>query len=244
MGAASARYIYTRLEAVTRTIFHPDDDRVLHTQHEEGQRIEPKFFVPVIPMVLVNGADGIGIGWSTFIPNYNPREIISNLKRYIRCEPMQEMCPWYAGFQGSILPSDNRQGYDVVGVVDKVDSTTLEISELPVRKWTQDYKEFLQGLLGDGDGSGKIQDFKEYHTESSVHFVVKVTEAQMQALEREGFDKALKLRTTMALSNMFLFNHEGKITKYESEKEIGRVRTITARFLQEEEGVRCGEITA
>jgi DNA topoisomerase-2 len=218
--AASARYIYTRLEATTRMIFHPDDDLIVQQQQEEGQKIEPKYFVPVIPMVLVNGADGIGIGWSTFIPNYNPREIIANLKRYLRCQPMHEMCPWYAGFKGSILPSDSRQGYDVVGVVDKVDSTTLEISELPLRKWTQDYKEFLQGLLGDGDKPGKIQDFKEYHTERAVHFVVKVTEVQMQSLEKEGFDKAFKLRTTMALTNMFLFNHEGKITKYENEKEI------------------------
>lgn len=37
-------------------------------------------------MVLVNGADGIGTGWMTKIPNYNPREIIGNIKKMINGE--------------------------------------------------------------------------------------------------------------------------------------------------------------
>merc|ERR1712125_310469 len=70
--AASARYIYTRLSPLTRLIFSPLDDAVLSYQEEEGQNIEPYWYCPVIPMILVNGAEGIGTGWSTSIPNYDP----------------------------------------------------------------------------------------------------------------------------------------------------------------------------
>ncbi len=58
--------------------------------------------MPVLPMVLVNGAEGIGTGWSTFIPNYNPRDIVANLRRLLAGEPQAPMQPWYKGFNGII----------------------------------------------------------------------------------------------------------------------------------------------
>jgi DNA topoisomerase-2 len=50
-------------------------------------------------MVLVNGAEGIGTGWSTKIPNYNPKDIIRNIKRLLNDEPIEPMHPWYRGFK-------------------------------------------------------------------------------------------------------------------------------------------------
>merc|ERR1719246_245410 len=99
-------------------------------------------------MLLVNGADGIGTGWSTTLPNYNPRDIIANLKRYIHCEPLQRMCPWYRGFSGSILPSPDKNSFDFIGVVRRFGLTRLEVLELPIKRWTDDYREFLKGLVG------------------------------------------------------------------------------------------------
>jgi hypothetical protein len=58
-------------------------------------------FVPIIPMVLVNGSEGIGTGWSSYVPNYNPRDIIANLKRLLKDEPVEPMDPWYKGFKVS-----------------------------------------------------------------------------------------------------------------------------------------------
>jgi len=223
--SASARYIYTRLERIARLIFHPDDDPILDFKSEEGQTIEPNWYIPVIPMVLVNGAEGIGTGWATSLPNYNPREIIAMLRKYIKKETIkQELKPWYKGFKGSIESNNNEEkaGYDVVGVVKRTASNVVEITELPVKKWTQDYKEFLSKLVeGDGEGSrGRIDDFKEYHTENSVHFQLNGTVDQMKTLEAEGLEKALKLRSSLATSNIVFFDHEGKIKKYANEKEV------------------------
>lgn len=76
---------------VTRTLFPKHDENVLRFLFEENQRIEPEWYCPIIPMVLINGAEGIGTGWSTKVPNYNPRDIVENIRRLIRGEEMQPM---------------------------------------------------------------------------------------------------------------------------------------------------------
>jgi len=223
---ASARYIYTRLERIARVIFHPDDDPILDYQNEEGQSIEPKWYMPVLPMALVNGAEGIGTGWATFLPNYNPRDIISMLKQIIKKKKLSStLCPWYRGFKGSIVASTDAEkaGFEVTGVLNKISNNQLDITELPVRKWTQDYKEFLGKLTeAEGDNAkGKLDDFKEYHTENSVHFTLTGTVDQIKALDQgEGLEKALKLRSSLATSNIVFFNADGQIKKYSDEQEL------------------------
>lgn len=97
--AASARYIFTNVPRMTRAIYHPADDGLLDYLVEEGMSIEPEYYLPTIPMVLVNGADGIGTGWSTQIPNYNPADIVDNLRRMMNNEEVEKMSPWFRGFR-------------------------------------------------------------------------------------------------------------------------------------------------
>jgi len=224
---AAARYIFTRLSPATRLLFHPDDDPVITYLEEEGQAIEPTWYCPILPSVLVNGADGIGVGWSTFIPNYNPRDIITNIRKMLRGEKMLTMNPWYKGFKGPIVANPNEEGkFEVNGLIEKKDEKTLEITEIPIRKWTQDYKEFLEGLMpGDTkkseDGpSNVIEDFREYHTENTVHFVVTMTPEKMREAEKAGLEKTFKTKSSLSTANMMLFDSEGKIAKYESALDI------------------------
>lgn len=99
--AASARYIFTNTSAMTRAVFHPADDPLLTYLVEDGQRIEPEYYLPTVPLILINGADGIGTGWSTQIPNYNPVDVVENLRRLMRGEEMVPMTPWFRGFKVS-----------------------------------------------------------------------------------------------------------------------------------------------
>merc|ERR1712088_50520 len=78
--SASPRYIFTQMSPLARLIFNANDEPLLNFLNEDNQRIEPYWYLPIIPMVLVNGAEGIGTGWSSKVPNYDPREIINNLK--------------------------------------------------------------------------------------------------------------------------------------------------------------------
>ncbi len=93
---ASARYIFTRLEKIARAIFHPDDDPLLNYLNDDGLSIEPEYYMPVIPLVLVNGSDGIGTGWSSTIQNHNPRDIIDNIRKMINGDEPEQMHPFFS----------------------------------------------------------------------------------------------------------------------------------------------------
>jgi len=226
--AASARYIYTRLAPTTRSLFHPADDALLHYLEEEGQSIEPSWYVPLIPTALVNGADGIGTGWSTFVPNFNPRDLIASIRVLLGGGALEPggLAPWYRGFTGAVARVAGKAGappsYALTGTVTVTGDATLDVTELPVRRWTQDYKEFLEGLVKPADGSRPLlADYREHHTDAAVHFALQATDGGMAALTAApGLESRLKLTTKVSTSNMVLFDAGGKIKKYESAEAI------------------------
>lgn len=106
-------------------------------------------YMPIIPTVLVNGSEGIGTGWSTFIPNYNPRDIVANIRRLLNGESMVAMDPWYRNFKGTIEKTASKEGgstYTITGVYEEIDETIIRVTELPIRRWSEDYKQFLEAL--------------------------------------------------------------------------------------------------
>jgi DNA topoisomerase-2 len=218
--AASPRYIFTNLSSLARTIFHPKDDALLTYLNDDGQSIEPEWYIPVIPMLLVNGGEGIGTGWSTAIPNYNPNDIVDNLIRLINGQEMEPIHPWYRGFEGTI-EQESANKYKISGVINKIDSTTIEITELPLRSWTQNYKEWLETCVtGTEKQPAWIKDYKEYHTDSKVHFVIHLTEENMKKAEKEGLEQKFKTSTTITTTNLVCHDLEGRIRKYNSALEI------------------------
>ncbi|XP_055353696.1 DNA topoisomerase 2-alpha-like [Paramacrobiotus metropolitanus] len=227
--AASARYIFTNLSPMARAVFHPHDDPLLNYLNEDNQKIEPEWYIPVVPMVLINGAEGIGTGWMTKIPNYNPLDIVANLRALIRGDEIKPMKPWYKGYRGEILPVDPTR-YLTNGEVAVLDQeNSIEITELPIRTWTQNYKEAVVEplLLGSEskDGKGKppqIQDYKEYHTDTTVRFVIRMSGQKFEEFQREGFHKTFKLQQTISMSSMVLFDSNGVIRKYDNVSDILR----------------------
>jgi len=225
---ASARYIFTKLEKITRAIFHPDDDALLTYLNDDGLSIEPEYYMPVIPMVLVNGSDGIGTGWSSTVQKYDPREIVSNIRKMINGEEPEEMHPHFSGYTGEITAeSGKREGsYIVRGKIERTSDTTLHITELPIGKWTQDYKAFLEGMMAGTDKSpSEIADFKEGHTDTTVSFTVMSTKEKIDAFEKgkDGLHGKFKLSTTISTNNMTLFDDQGKIHKYKTSLDILRM---------------------
>eukprot|EP00831_Metopus_contortus_P002198 TRINITY_DN1080_c0_g3_i2.p2 TRINITY_DN1080_c0_g3~~TRINITY_DN1080_c0_g3_i2.p2 ORF type:complete len:384 (+),score=57.32 TRINITY_DN1080_c0_g3_i2:1144-2295(+) len=146
--SASPRYLNTALSKITRYIFREEDDDLLDYLIEEGQRVEPEWYIPIIPMVLINGAEGIGAGWMSNIPNFNPREICEILKKKIKGDCIfPNIMPWYKNYSGVIAESEESGEYVSYGKYEICDDNTLEITELPIKKWTRDYKTFLEGKI-------------------------------------------------------------------------------------------------
>merc|ERR1719424_516769 len=219
---AAPRYIFTRLAKATRCLFPQEDDQVLEYLKDEGQSIEPKWYCPIIPMIGVNGAEGIAVGWSCSVPNHNPRELIANMRKFIRGETMDKLLPWYKGFKGTITELAEKGKYECTGIVTKRGRTRVEISELPVKRWTQDYKEWLLEQLpkiGE-ERKAQITDVREYHTENSVHFVLSLTPDKLTEADRRGLQKVFHLRSSLSTTNMVLFDPNGKIKKYETIDDI------------------------
>ncbi|CAD5213174.1 unnamed protein product [Bursaphelenchus okinawaensis] len=218
--AASARYIFTQLNPVTKALFPAVDENVLRFLYEENQRIEPEWYCPVIPTVLVNGAEGIGTAWSTKIPNYNPRDIVANIRRLIRGQEQKPMIPWYKKYQGTINQLDDTR-FVCSGEIATLNEDTVEITELPIKTWTQPYKEnVLEPMMDGTDKNMSITDFKEYHTEETVKFVVKMTPERLAYAERQGLHKVFKLQTVINTTSMVLFDANGCLRKFTTPEEI------------------------
>lgn len=214
--AASARYIFTNVAPVTRHIFHEMDEAVLEFLEEEGQSIEPTYYLPTLPLVLVNGAQGIGTGWATTIPQHNPREIVRQLKNMMRGGNPEKMVPWYKGFQGTIEAKPDGKGFTVTGVYTVLSDTELEITELPIHKWTRDYKNFLEELAT----KEEITEIREYHMENRVHFVLEVPKLREIEAKEGGILKKFKLQGSIASTNYVLFNKDHRIVRYADEISI------------------------
>ncbi|XP_068162195.1 DNA topoisomerase 2-alpha isoform X2 [Antennarius striatus] len=219
--SASPRYIFTMLSPLTRLLFPPVDDNLLKYNYDDNQRVEPEWYMPIIPTVLVNGSEGIGTGWASKIPNYDIREIVNNIHRMLNSDEPLPMLPNYKRFRGTIEQVMDNQFMNS-GEVAIIDSTTIEISELPVKSWTQSYKEnVLEPMLnGTEKVPALITDFKEYHTDTTVRFVVKMTEEKLREAEAAGLHKVFKLQSPLTCNSMVLFDHVGSLKKYESVQDI------------------------
>lgn len=167
--SAVPHHLYTQLNKITKIIFNPKDEAVLKYRYDCNDRIEPEWYCPIIPMVLVNGCDGIGTGASSKIPKFNPKDIIENIRRLINGQSPKKMHPWYRGFRGTIQEV-YENNYQVSGEIGVLGENCVEITELPLGTWTDTYKEKVLWpyIYGFDKTPAKIIDYKEYSTDVTV----------------------------------------------------------------------------
>jgi DNA topoisomerase-2 len=225
--SASERYIFTQLNAITRLIYRAEDDAVLEYLDDDGQLVEPTFYAPIVPMILVNGTKGIGTGFSTDIMCHNPLQIIDHIRNMLLKKPESEwgpIEPYYRGFKGSItaLPL----GKFLVKGLYTVDAAKkqVRVTELPVGHWTEDFKKHLELLIE----SGAIKDYVDMSTDTVVDFTIAFpATADFGALTAvvdhgTAIEKLLKLYTTESTSNMHLFDSHDQLKKYGNVRDIVR----------------------
>ena len=231
--SASERYIFTYLNKITRLIFPQEDDAILKYLDDDGYPVEPVYYAPIIPMVLINGAKGIGTGFSTDIMQYNATDIIQYLKSKLTgsSEPTMEFTPYYEGFQGTISKLQNGK-HLFRGKYEKLGQDKIRITELPVGYWTEDFKEFIDTLASNVDKAGKkvvplVKDYDDMSKDTNVDFVVTLQKGKLDELEAgkgdhgcNGLEKMFGLYTTASTSNMHLFDETEKLKKYDTVQEI------------------------
>jgi DNA topoisomerase-2 len=208
--AASGRYIFTYLAPLTRLIFRPEDDAILNYLEDDGESIEPDYYLPIIPMALVNGAEGIGTGWSTAIPKHDPKAVIKAIERKLAGKRPEQLRPFYRGFAGTVDFEGDRWVSN--GVVAAGPKSTAHITELPVYVWTEKYVEHLERLAD----TKVIKGYKNNSTDKKVDITLVL---EKDAGLTPALVEKLKLKTALNTTNMHLFKGIN-IVKYANAEQI------------------------
>ena len=244
--SASPRYIYTHLERIVDTIFKKEDAAILRYTEDDGELVEPEYYMPVVPLLLINGSKGIGTGFSTDIPSYNPEQIVSLLKMRLQGSidslEGRDLDPWFAGFKGPMTRSGDKTWVTHGLYTFSDDVNTITITELPVGTWTSSFKAFLDELFvsveakptkgaGEADSaSGKkpkaaapadglgLLSFEDRSNDRDVCFVLQLTlDGYINYKSSpEEFEKTFKLTENHSTTNMCCFDASGQIAKYSS----------------------------
>ena len=205
---ASERYIFTKLNKCTRQIYKKEDDNILNYLDDDGVCIEPEYYIPIIPMILVNGCDGIGTGFSTKIPCYNPKDLVRYLQNMLNDVPNSvKLIPYYKGFKGTI--EEKTEGKFIIRGVYTVTELKVVITELPIGMWTDTYKQFLEDSIGT-----LIKDYTDKSTDVNIH----ITLTLLAPLANPEVD--LKLTTSISTSNMHLNTAKNQLKKYKTVEDI------------------------
>jgi DNA topoisomerase-2 len=196
IDAASPRYIFTNLNKNTLTLFLKQDLDLLEYNVEEGKQIEPVRFYPVLPIVLLNTTIGIGSGFSTMVPSYNPVDIIKNIKLVLNGKQQQKMEPWYKGIKRKNCDRENNN---------------FVIYDIPIGTSISNFKKTLQEKELQLD----YTIIKDSCTENDVYFELQLEKgANVDKIKKE-----LKLDKKQSINNMYLF-HNGKLQIFKSPEEI------------------------
>lgn len=211
--AASARYIFTKMDALTEYIFKEEDDALLTQVNDDGDLVQPEHYVPIVPMILVNGCTaGIGTGWSCSVPCYNILDIIQCIREWlennntINDERVNACMPWYRGFKGKI-ERDSSTRFVSHGCMHETTvrgKETYNVTELPVGMWTSVFKDKCEDLVSEK----KLKYAHNYSTPRDVMFTI----APSDTFECDM--KTLKLHSYISSSNMVLFNEQGALKKH------------------------------
>lgn len=226
--AAQARYIYTLPMWWIPLVIKKVDLPLLQILNDEGQSVEPLSFIPIIPMVLVNGACGIGTGYSTFIPCYNPVDLCKWLKSRLLGKNITKLKPWYRGFDGkiefkkvkcSIIKAEEDENNEILDIESKAmvtkgdfvitDKNDVTVTELPIGYWYNNYIGWLKTQITEGN----IKNFRTKYVGEQMHF-------ELSGVKILPSHESLNLVKNFSIRNMYLLDNNNKPKKYDSADEI------------------------
>jgi DNA topoisomerase II len=223
--AASPRYIFTALSPITNTIFRQEDDEILTYNDVDGKRVEPINYEPILPMVLINGGEGIGTGYAFKVPPYNPKDVILNIKRLIKGQEPMEMVPWYNGYKnnaGTKVLGPNK--YEYYGLYD-IKGKNVRITEIPIYNgWIEPYEQKMMDKLSTAKDDGKkVLNISNNVMNNAIDMTLTFRGNELQTLyKRNGINKFLNMRKKMSYNSMYLFDEDQVIRKYDGATDILR----------------------
>lgn len=220
--AGAGRYIFTELSPYFRQLFKKEDDCILQPIISDGEEIEPHTYIPLLPMSLVNGASGTGTGHACEIYSYHPEELrdailsVLNAKPNSKSKPLKDgaLTPFFRGYHGTVVRNMETGQVVTTGKLKVVNSTTIQITELPIGVYLDTYKDFLNSL----EEKEFIKDYEDASTEDQFCFNVTVPRST-SILDQETLLSKFKL-IGRGTENFTLWNPAGTLQKYVSAEDV------------------------
>jgi len=212
--AGAPRYVSTKLHENFRLIYK--DFELLSPRYEEGSQIEPEYFLPIIPTVLLNGSSGIAVGFATNILNRNPIELIDCCLKELSGKKFNEPTPWINGFNGDVLPNpDGDNSWLFRGKYEVKNTTTINITELPPSITYEKFDNYLNGLEDDR----RIASY-DNNCKSDINYTLKMSRTQLSGLGAgDRLVRFLKMEEKQT-ENLTVLDEFGKLKIFNSASDI------------------------
>lgn len=212
--AGAPRYISTKLNENFKLLYK--DFELLDSRYEEGIEIEPSFFLPIIPTVLLNGGSGIAVGFATNILNRNPVDLIDSCIKELSNKRYEEPKPWYRGFNGSCNRDEvNSSTWILKGTYEVKNTSTVHISELPPSVTYEKYDKYLISK----EDSREIATYDD-NSKSNIDYTLKFKRADLDKLiKSKRLDRFLKMEEKQS-ENLTMLDEHGKLKIFDNVKDI------------------------
>lgn len=214
--SAAHRYIETKLAPSFRQLFPKADDAILEHHMADGDKIEPITYAPLLPMVLVNGAQGTGTGHACLIMSYNPEHVTAACLSVLAGKKLKPgtLVPWFRGFSGDVARNAETGQVVITGKLEVVNTTTIKVTELPVGTYLDQFKARLNKL----EDAQFIKDYEDRSTEQAFDFTITAPRSTTALDEEELYKKfGMISRDT---ENYTVWNIDGRLQRFESAEAL------------------------
>jgi len=212
MGAP--RYIGTKLSKNFRLLYK--DFELLKNKIDEGVEVEPDYFLPIIPTILLNGSSGIAVGYSTNILNRNPVDVVDACLDFLKGKKVKELKPWFREFSGTwTRDADIQNKWNISGIYKVVNTTTVRVTELPPGMTFEKYEELLDSLC-----DKKILVDYDNNSAANVDYTLKFTRAILKDLiDSNKLENVIKINSSDT-ENIVAIDENGKLKVFSCAEEI------------------------
>jgi len=213
-SAGAPRYISGKLHPNFRLLYK--DFELLKNKIEEGEKIEPEFFLPIIPTVILNGSSGIAVGFATNILNRNPKDVVNACISVLKGKRMPVLAPWLNEFSGTFTRDTvNPKTWKISGLYEVLNTTTVKVTEIPPGFTYERYEEHLNNLT-----EKRIISGYEDNSSGKVEYVLRFQRAVLKDyISRNKLEALLKINT-QETENLTTIDENGELKIFNKVEEI------------------------
>lgn len=217
-AAGAPRYISTKLSPNFRNIYK--DFELLENKMDEGVVVEPNFFLPIVPTVILNGSAGIAVGFASNILNRNPKDVIDNCINYLNGKKIKDLKPWLAEFSGDwVRDKENKNKWYIKGKYEISNKKPeIHITELPPCWEFEKYEAYLDSLVE----KKVIRDY-DNNSSSGIDYTLKFKKDEFDEItsDVEKLEKLLKINDS-STENLTTIDENNKLKIFDCAEDILR----------------------